>query len=368
MLGSYIKTAIRHILRHKLYSFINIGGLAVGLAACILILLFVRDEISYDSWLPNIEQVHRMEATYYPPGRPPIAVVNTPGPARDVLTTYFEGRIEEVARIYRSRHSLSTADRSFNQAINYVDDNFFELFDLPMVAGLREAAVRDSTSLILSEAMAQKFFGNEPAVGETISFDDEIDYQVVGVFKDIPSNSHLVLNFIAYFDLNRYTDRPSVAQQWTSANVQTYIKTAPGVSVDEINAAAKDFVDASVTIQIPGLSEFPPSDIVAFDFILLELGTVSLLFALYFRYLPDIRLKWRDIWPGATVTAGLLIMGKSLIAFFISNSTVPDLYDAAGSILVMMLWVYYSSAILLLGATFTFTRAEALNSGHGVAG
>ena len=108
--------------------------------------------------------------------------------------------------------------------------------------------------------------------------------------------------------------------------------------------------------------------IVAFDFILLELGTISLLFALYFRYLPDIRLKWRDIWPGATVTAGLLIMGKSLIAFFISNSTVPDLYDAAGSILVMMLWVYYSSAILLLGATFTFTRAEALNSGHGVAG
>jgi membrane protein len=100
--------------------------------------------------------------------------------------------------------------------------------------------------------------------------------------------------------------------------------------------------------------------IVTFDFILLELGTIALLFGLYFRYLPDIRLKWRDIWLGATLTAGLLVMGKSLIAFFISNSTVADLYDAAGSILVMMLWVYYSSAILLLGATFTFTRAELL--------
>ena len=100
--------------------------------------------------------------------------------------------------------------------------------------------------------------------------------------------------------------------------------------------------------------------IVAFDFILLELVTTALLFGLYFRYLPDIRLKWRDIWLGATLTAGLLVMGKSMIAFFISNSTVADLYDAAGSILVMMLWVYYSSAILLLGATFTFTRAELL--------
>ena len=92
MLGSYITTAIRHILRHKLYSFINIGGLAVGLAACILILLFVRDEVSYDSWLPGIERVHRMEATFYPPGRAPLAFVNTPGPARDPLMTYFEGK------------------------------------------------------------------------------------------------------------------------------------------------------------------------------------------------------------------------------------------------------------------------------------
>ena len=104
--------------------------------------------------------------------------------------------------------------------------------------------------------------------------------------------------------------------------------------------------------------------IVAFDFILLELGTVSLLFAMYFRYLPDTRLEWRNIWLGAVMTAGLLVLGKSLIGLFISNSTVADLYDAAGSILVLMLWVYYSSAILLLGATFTFTRAELLRTRH----
>jgi membrane protein len=104
------------------------------------------------------------------------------------------------------------------------------------------------------------------------------------------------------------------------------------------------------------------STIVAYDFVLLELATITLLFALYFRYLPDIRLKWRDIWLGALLTAGFLVMGKSLIGFIISSSTVADLYDAAGSILVLMLWVYYSSAILLFGATFTYTRAEVLNS------
>lgn len=100
---------------------------------------------------------------------------------------------------------------------------------------------------------------------------------------------------------------------------------------------------------------------VAFDFILLELGAITLLFAIYFRYLPDIRLKWRDVWLGALLTAGVLVLGKSLIGYFIGNSTVADLYDAAGSILVLMLWVYYSSAILLLGTMFTFTRAELLH-------
>ena len=104
--------------------------------------------------------------------------------------------------------------------------------------------------------------------------------------------------------------------------------------------------------------------VLAFDFLLLELVTTAFLFGLYFRYLPDIRLPWRDIWLGASLTAGLLIAGKSFIAFFISNSTVTDLYDAAGSILVMMLWVYYSAAILLLGATFTFTRADIKNGLH----
>ena len=103
--------------------------------------------------------------------------------------------------------------------------------------------------------------------------------------------------------------------------------------------------------------------IVALDFIVLELATTTLLFALYFRYLPDIRLKWHDIWLGAMLTAGFLVIGKSLIGFFVSTSTVADLYDAAGSILVLMLWVYYSAAILLFGATFTFTRAKVLNSG-----
>jgi len=102
--------------------------------------------------------------------------------------------------------------------------------------------------------------------------------------------------------------------------------------------------------------------LVSFDALFIDLLTSATLFALYFRYLPDIRLKWRDIWFGALLTAGLQVVGKYLIGLVVSNSEVADLYDAAGSILLMMLWVYCAMAIFLFGATFTFTRARLLNN------
>ena len=100
---------------------------------------------------------------------------------------------------------------------------------------------------------------------------------------------------------------------------------------------------------------------VKLDSMLLDLGATAILFTLFFRYLPDIRLAWKDIWFGALLTAGLFTGGKYLIGAVIGSSTAADLYEAAGSVLVLMLWIYYASAIFLFGATFTFTRAQLMN-------
>ena len=97
-----------------------------------------------------------------------------------------------------------------------------------------------------------------------------------------------------------------------------------------------------------------------FDSALLNYGAMTLLFVLLFRYLPDVQMKWRDTFFGGLLTAGLFALGKSLIGFLIGKSEVANLYDAAGSILVLMLWVYYASAIFLFGATLTWTRAGLL--------
>lgn len=93
----------------------------------------------------------------------------------------------------------------------------------------------------------------------------------------------------------------------------------------------------------------------------LPIVVISLLFALLFKFLPDARLRWRDTWFGALLTAVLFALGQYLISFYIGNSQMASLYDAAGSVLVVMLWVYYTSAIFLFGATFTYVRAKLLN-------
>lgn len=105
---------------------------------------------------------------------------------------------------------------------------------------------------------------------------------------------------------------------------------------------------------VGSLSEY----VLKFDFFLLDFIAAVVLFALYFRYLPTARLKWADSFIGAFLTASLFALGKSLISMFVSNNQVVNIYDAAGSLLILMLWVYYASAIFLFGATFTFNRAR----------
>jgi membrane protein len=100
--------------------------------------------------------------------------------------------------------------------------------------------------------------------------------------------------------------------------------------------------------------------VMVFDAMLLRVVASTALFVMFLRYLPDVRLKWKDIWFGALVTTGLFAAGKNLIGLLIGSSSAAGLYEAAGSVLVLMLWVYYGSAMFLFGASFTFTRARLL--------
>ncbi len=265
MFQNYLITALRNIYKAKLYSLINIGGLAIGLAACILITLFVRDEISYDKWIPNADRIHKLEITFFPPGRGPMEFAQTPGPAGPALEKDFANELEEATRIFHRGTNLKMDDKSFDQRITYVDDNFFRVFDLPMVSGNRAQAVSDTSSVIIDEDLAQKLFGSQDPIGKSFQLDSEYDYTVVGVFKNIPENTHFDFEMIAYFDTNRYVDQPWVAIDWTSSNVHTYMMTKEGVSIDLVNNRMDDFARNNVVLRFPGAEKMDPTQLINFN-------------------------------------------------------------------------------------------------------
>jgi putative ABC transport system permease protein len=253
MFRNYVLVALRNLRRHRLYSFITIGGLAVGLAACLMILLFVRDELSYDRWLPNAERIVKLETTYHLPGREPLELGASPGPLAPALARDFSSDIERVVRVFGWRDVVRYGDKQFDERLVYADPGFFEIFDLPVVAGEREAALADNTSLLLTETMAAKYFGDEPAVGKVITVDQKIDYTVVGVLEDLPKNTHLKLDFIALFDPGRYKEWPYVAEEWTAANAFTYVLFRDQAAIDRVVAELPAFADRNVKLEIPKL-------------------------------------------------------------------------------------------------------------------
>jgi putative ABC transport system permease protein len=268
MLRNYIAVAFRNLVNNRLYSVINIGGLAVGLAACVLIVLYVRDELSYERWLPNADRIAAVETTLHIPGRE-LASAATGGPVRAALEKDFSSDIERAVRVYGSRGPVQVGDRPFMLAITHVDPGFFQVFDLPMVTGQRETALADTTSILLSEHEAQRYFGREPAVGKTLTTGDGKAFTVVGVFADVPENSHLSLAAIARFDPARHEGRPYVAELWDWTDLRTYVLFRSKAAMARVAADLPAFVDRNARLDMPGVTDKPST--------LLELGLMPLL-------------------------------------------------------------------------------------------
>lgn len=259
MLRNYLITAYRNIVRHKLYSLINIGGLAIGLAVCILIFLFVKDELTYDDWGPETDQIYRLEAAYKQnEGDFPFSST-TPGKLRDSLIDNYNNEIISISRFRSDKHILKQNDDVFEEKFTFVDEQVFEIFNIEMVSGNRSDIFRDNQSVIINQFVAAKYFGDSDPIGQILSPAD-VDYafKVVGVMKDLPENTHLDFSFLAMFDTERYINRPGIAELWLASNVHTYIKFAIDVSVKNIEASLPNYLDRNVVrSEQPGLIEDP---------------------------------------------------------------------------------------------------------------
>ena len=247
MFKNYITTAIRNLFRHKLYSLITIGGLAIGLAATVLILLFVYKETSYDTWVPNAERIYRLHTTYNIPGRDALRSVRSSGPMRQAFQDNFE-QIESATRLGYLTPRVFKDGAVYDQQVTFADPEFFEVFDLPLLQGDRASALADPRSLILSESTAKKYFGDASSLGQTLTLccfgpgGENTDYQISGVIADTPENAHFEFSVIGLIEGNV----EDFYGGWLPMNNYTYYKLKEGSSPDEITKQLPRFLDNNV--------------------------------------------------------------------------------------------------------------------------
>jgi putative ABC transport system permease protein len=238
MLKNYIKTALRNLLKRKGYSLINIVGLAIGMASCLLILLFVSDELSYDAYNEKADRIYRVAASFLYGGRS-FDIAVAPPPMAQVLIDEFP-EVEKAVRFrQRGRFIFRYGENTFKEIrVSYVDPSFFGIFSIPLLKGDPNTALDEPNTLILSRNTAQKYFRDEDPVGKTIRLNDRTDYMVTGVSEEIPGNSHF--HFDVFISMTSLAE--SKLQTWMSQNFQTYILLHEGADPASVEAKFPDLL------------------------------------------------------------------------------------------------------------------------------
>jgi len=234
MFKNYFKIAIRNFFRHKGYSFINIAGLAIGIACCILIMLWVQDELSYDRFHENADDLY--VATFS----------NGSKVTPTALSPYLKAEYPEVIRASRysgyGRNLLEVKDTVIYQEGGVmVDPDFLKMFTIPLLKGDAETALDDPNAILLSEKVAQKLFGTSDPMGQTLIFNTSLDMKVTGVFEDYPTNSHMSFQYLLPTAMAlAYNENFNT---WDVNNIRTYVQLHKNTPVQSVDAKIKDVVE-----------------------------------------------------------------------------------------------------------------------------
>lgn len=234
MFHNYFKIALRNFFRHKGYTFINIAGLAIGIACCILIMFWVLDELSYDRFHKNAEDLY--VATFS----------NGSKVTPTALSGFLKAEYPDIIRTSRyspqGRDLLKYEDTDIYQEGGImVDPDFLKMFTVPFLKGNPETALDDPNSILLSEEVAQKLFGTSDPIGQSLIYNTRVDLKVTGVFKDYPSNSHMQFLYILPVELARIHNRN--LDTWEVNNIRTYVQLQKNTPVTSVDAKITDVVE-----------------------------------------------------------------------------------------------------------------------------
>ncbi len=251
MFKNYLKSTYRILIRYKGYTLINILGLSVGLACCILILLFIKDELSYDRFHEKSNRIYRIVSMFSENGRSRYHS-GTPAPLASVVLNNCP-EVQKVTRIGTGLGDLITYGNIQTGGNRFVlaDPSIFEVFTIPFTKGNPNIALGNINSVDISESLAKKFFGEKNPIEKVLQIGREgyyQDYKVTGVFRDMPSNSSLKFDCIASFQ-NKYVKGNEGNLTWESSNYETFVLLSkdynPGIVETKLTEIVGEYNSAS---------------------------------------------------------------------------------------------------------------------------
>ena len=239
MIRNYLKIALRNLTRQKGYSFINITGLAIGMACSIFILLWVQDELNYDGFHLNKDNIYRVGAVFKDEGNETYGAQTSAPVASFLKNNYPE--IQESTTVNfgwltgSSRNIIKFEDRSFyTDNLILTDPSFFDIFSFPFLQGDKKTALENPGSVVLTHSTAEKCFGRDDPMNKTILVDGN-PMIVTGVVADVPRNSHLQFEVVLPLTSVRNTNRGFFLTKWDSYGFGTYVTLQDGVEINELN-------------------------------------------------------------------------------------------------------------------------------------
>ncbi len=241
MFRNYLRIALRNIKKHKSYSIINILGLAIGMACCILITSYVLYELSYDKYHENANRIYRLKSDaqigdnhlHLPKSSPPMAeymVENFP----EVLNAVRIRELGSVPVRYRE-------NQYYEERIFYADNSLFDIFTFPLLKGDPKTALKTAYTTVITEDTARKYFGEKDPIGKVLSVDEGVNFTVTGVVSNVPRNSHYIFDMLCSFETHAQNNRFDMVN-WLSLNYYTYILIQRGSSSRTLEQKFPDMI------------------------------------------------------------------------------------------------------------------------------
>ena len=251
MLKNYLKIALRHLKKYKAYSFINIAGLAIGMGCCILILFYVQDELSYDRYHEKADRIFRVVDRFDVPGGIVADFALTSAPFAPTLKSEFS-EVEDSVRLLMRRRMVSYGEKKYYEdGLFYADASLFHIFTFPLIEGNPDSALKDPNTVVISENIARKYFGNDTALNKVLQVDEQ-DFIVTGVMKDIPNNSHIKAQLFA--SMITLAQNPALQQNffqnWVRHEFYTYVLLQAGSPPQALQSKLPAFIEKHAAQQV----------------------------------------------------------------------------------------------------------------------